>query len=513
MQLSRRQFLKLSGLGLAASTVGTTFIPWLEPQALAQTQLAAFATPEELGRRTGPGAVSFDLAASLSALPLAGRPAQLWTYNGGFPGPTLRLWEGDRVQLQLTNSLPEVTNLHFHGLHIPPTGAGDNIFREIAPGETALYEFTVPENSAGTYWYHPHRHGTVAAQLFRGLAGAIVVEGALDAPFRDLPEQLIVLKDIEVRADGTVAEHDMMEMAMGREGSLLTVNGAERPMLGVSGGAVRLRLLNAANARYYRLTVPGAELTVIATDGGFVAAPQQVEELLIAPGERYEVVARFPAAGTFELLTLPYNRAPEEAMASAGGMDGMGNMGGMGGMGDMGDMGDMGGMGGGMSAPEMEMSVGVAAPTPLMRFSVDAPGDYRVPTELASIEALDPAAATRRRRLVLGEDMAAVRFYIDGRMFDPNRSDIVAKLDTLEHWEIVNDTGMDHPMHLHVHPFQVLAPGARQSQRAWKDVVNVPAGGSVELLVPFRDYAGKTVFHCHIVEHEDYGMMSVVEVS
>ena len=508
MTISRRRFLKLTGLGLVAGAVGGRF----PPQFQASAQAVAFASPVELGRRPGPGVVRFDLAASPATVSVAGRPARLWTYNGGFPGPTLRLWEGDRVELRLTNGLPEVTNLHIHGLHIPPTGNGDDVFRQVAPGETALYEFSVPEGSAGTFWYHPHVHGTVASQLFRGLAGAIIVEGPGDAAFGDLPEQLLVLKDIDFNARGDVAPHGMMDWSMGREGSLLTVNGEESPSVAVPGGAMRLRLLNASNARYYRLAVPSSELTVIATDGGFVSKPYRVTELLLAPGERYEVVASFPRRGEYDLVTLPYDRAPEEDMAGMGGMAGMPGMG-------PGDEDDgMGAMPGhDMGAPGMAMPGGAppadAAGAPLVRFVAEEPGDYVPPRTLAPIEPLRRADAVTSRRLVLAEDMAAARFFIDGKEFDPERVDVAPRLGTVEHWEIVNDTGMDHPMHLHVHPFQVLVRGGtEEGQREWKDVVNVPARGSVEILVPFLDFAGKTVFHCHVVEHEDRGMMSVVDV-
>ena len=522
MIISRRRFLKLTGLGLAAGAVGGRFLPLVD--AVASAQGVGLASPVELGRRPGPGVVRFDLAASPATVSVAGRTARLWTYNGGFPGPTLRLWEGDRVELRFSNGLPEVTNLHFHGLHIPPTGNGDNVFRQVAPGETALYEFSVPEGSAGTFWYHPHVHGTVASQLFRGLAGAIVVEGPADAVFGDLPEQLLVLKDFEFNARGDVAPHGMMDWSMGREGSLVTVNGEESPSVEVSGGALRLRLLNASNARYYRLAIPSSEITVIASDGGFVAKPYRATELLLAPGERYEVVASFPSPGEYHLVTLPYDRAPEDDMAAMGGIAGMGGTAGMGGMAGMPGMGqgaEGGGMGAmpghDMGAPGMGMPGGAppaySAAAPLTRFVVRESGDYVPPRTLAAIEPLRRADAVISRRLVLAEDMAAARFFIDGKEFDPDRVDVAPRLGTVEHWEIVNDTGMDHPMHLHVHPFQLLAgDGTDEGRREWKDVVNVPARGSVEILVPFRDFVGKTVFHCHVVEHEDRGMMSVVDV-
>ncbi len=427
--------------------------------------------------------------------------------------------EGDQVRVAFTNSLSEETNLHFHGLRVPMTQANSETpFRRAAPGETILYEFPIPAGSAGTHWYHPHAHGTVAPHLFRGLAGAIIVEGPMDAVFGGLPEQLVLLVDFTFGADGTIPEHSPADWMMGREGNLLTVNGANLPRLEVADGVARLRLINASNARYYRLVLPDANVTVIGTDGAYVARPYRATELLLAPGERYDVVAQFAKAGLFNLTALPYNRAPEDmedmvmerpetddmaAEKDPGGMDMGGvNMGGM----DMGEM-DMSGSEG------TSASTGVAEPTPLMGLSVAAPGAFRVPGDLSPIKPLGLQDASTYRRIVLTEDMAELEFYIDGRMFDVDRVDFAPQLGTVEHWEIVNETGVDHPMHLHVFPFQVYARrGVREERLAFKDVVNVPAGESVDILVPFGDFGGRTVLHCHIVEHEDLGMMSIVEV-
>ena len=233
MTLSRRTFLKAVGFGVGAVAIGTR-LPGLT---LASAQ-AAFPTPEVIGERQG-NRVRFQLEAAPTTVTVAGRNVRLYTYNSSYPAPTLRLRAGDEVQLEFTNALPEATNLHFHGLHIPATGDADNPFRVVEPGETARYAFTLPEDSSGLHWYHPHLHGRVAPQLFRGLAGAIIVDNPDDTDFGDIPEQLVILKDFEVQANGRVGEHSRMDWMMGREGNLLTVNGTLTPTLTLPGGAVR----------------------------------------------------------------------------------------------------------------------------------------------------------------------------------------------------------------------------------------------------------------------------------
>lgn len=495
MKIPRRTVLKALGLG-AGAALSARLLPVLPGLASAQD---APTPPQLTGERQG-NRVSFQLEASPASVRVAGRNVQLYTYNGSYPAPTLRLRAGDAVQLDFTNRLPEATNLHFHGLHVPATGDADNPFREVAPGETAHYAFTVPKDSSGLHWYHPHLHGSVAPQLFRGLAGAIVVDNPNVMSLGDIPEQLVVLKDFEFQSDGRVGGYSRMDWMMGREGDLLTVNGVDRPTLQFPGGEVRLRLLNASNARYYRLHLPGVAMRVVATDGRAVPVPYGVDELLMAPGERYDVVAQFGRAGSADLITLPYSRMDMGGMMGGGMMNSDGGMGGM-----------MGGNGGGMMGG---MTPGVSEPTPLLTLVAGAASSVTLPNTLTSIEKLEPADAVQKRRITLSMNMMGLEFLIDGKAFDANRTDFAPKLGTVEHWEIVNDTMMDHPMHLHVYPFQVYARGGQpEAQVAWRDVVNVPANSSADLLIPFTNYPGKTVFHCHILAHEDQGMMSVVEVT
>lgn len=494
--MNRRTALKLLGIGLGGVVVGSRL------PTLAQGS-SAFPEPKLLAlKRPQPGLVEAEIAARANNMTINGKSVTLLTY-GGYPAGTLRVREGETVRLNFTNNLSEITNLHLHGLHVPPSV--DNPVAEIRPGESRMYEFTLPKGSAGTYWYHPHLHGKVAQQLYAGLLGLIVVEGPLDAmpELKEAEEHVLVLKDFSF-AGNRIAPFTPIDWMNGKEGNLLTVNGAVRPNLRAQKGTLRLRLLNASNARYYRLALEGHPLYLIATDGGFIEKPVELSELLLAPGERAEVLVRLSKGGSFRLQALPYDRGSQM-------MHGGGNMQGMGGM-------NMGGMGNtqdntGMDNAQM-MPLGSSRLETLLTVIAPAnPKPLPLPTSLAPVERLDPSKAVVTRRFELGERMMQAEFFINNQMFDINRVDVQGKLDTLEVWEIINKTDMDHPFHLHTYPFQVVSVnGKPEPYRAWKDVVNVREKDTVRIAVPLRDFTGVTVYHCHIVEHEDRGMMGILKV-
>lgn len=478
MKLSRRQFLMLTGLGFA-SAAGSQLLP----RSLTKTQGST--TSSTKGIAEG-GLSKVSLQAREEMVQVAGQPARLWTYNGLFPGPTLRLREGERVQLDFSNTLPEATNLHLHGLHVPPNV--DDTFLEIPPGERATYAFDVPHGSAGTYWYHPHLHGRVAPQLFAGLAGTIIVEGPADELFAEADEHLLVFKDVALTS-GRVVPHTHDDWMNGKEGDLVLVNGTLRPTLRPEKGLLRLRLLNASNARYYRLALEDHPLYLVATDGGLIERPLELEELLLAPGERAEVLVRLERAGNFALHNRPYERG---VMTMAADTEAVGGH----------DRGSMAGMD---HEAKPEVLLTLSAPSNLQAAAL--------PGTLVSVPVLQKQDMRPTHRIVFSENHMAARFFVDGREFDPRRVDVTAKQGDLEIWEVVNEGDMDHPFHLHIYPFQVLSRnGVAEPYRAWRDVINLPAGETVRLAVPLSDFSGKTVFHCHIVEHEDRGMMGVLEV-
>lgn len=428
------------------------------------------------------GVVEATLTASQQWIPVGGRFAYLYAYNGQVPGPVIEARPGDEVRLTLRNELPEPTNLHFHGLHIPSTGNADNVILRIPPGESQEYLFTIPANHpSGTFWYHPHVHGSAARQVSRGLAGAFLVRNPEDSvpEITQAPEALVVLQDFALDSGGRPVEPNMMDRMLGREGVLVTATGALRPEFEVArDGWLRLRIVNASSSRFYRLRIEEHPMLVVASDGGYLPRPELREEVLLTPGERVEVMvpgSRVP--GVYRLLSLPYNR---------------------GGMGMM--------MGGNNTSASFEVA--------RLRYGSLADSTWSLPESLVRIDGLPEPAVRRVFQLGQGMGMGmmggGMNFTINGRTFSEARIDVRAKLNDVEEWEFVNPSSMDHPMHIHTNPFQVVRGG---SWTGWKDTVLVKAGSRVAVRSAFRDYEGVSPYHCHILDHEDQGMMGMLEIA
>ena len=480
--INRRRALQLGGLGLLSVAVGGTGLALGGGSRLDPEVGGEMAEPETL--RSADGALQVRLEAVAGPVLIAGREATAYGYNGGVPGPTLRLRPGDRLQIQLVNRLDAPTNLHVHGLHVSPEGNGDNIFVTVDPGESFDYDYRLPEDHPpGVFWYHPHHHGTVADQLFGGLYGAIVVEDPEELPVAR--ERVLVVSDISLDAAGRLRQPSTMERMMGREGELVLVNGQVRPILTARPGErERWRVVNACTSRYVRLRLDGQQLDLLGIDSGRYAEPRRVEEIVLATGNRADLLVT-TTAGTSTLEALGVDR---------------GGMGGMMGGSVSGDVGPL---------ATLEVTGDVAAPA------------VPVPPAPRSRD-LRGAEVTERRRLTFdmgmgggmggGMGRGGMTFTIDGREFDPERVDQTVSVGAVEEWTITNTSPMDHPMHLHVWPMQIVAEGGRPlDDIRWQDVVNIPAGGEVTVRVAFDDFGGRTVYHCHILDHEDNGMMGIVE--
>ncbi|MDP3968840.1 MAG: multicopper oxidase family protein [Nocardioides sp.] len=484
--ISRRAALTMGGAGLVGTVVGGTGL-WRELSTSVLDPVAGvpFTEPEVL-RSTG-GLLDVRLEAALGSHEVAGREAATLGFNGGVPGPTLRLRPGDTFRVELVNRLDRVTNLHVHGLHVSPEGNGDNVFIAVEPGRAHRYEYRLPDNHPpGVYWYHPHHHGTVADQVFGGLYGAIIVEDDEEIPVDR--ERVMVVSDITLDSDGSLVSPSTMEQMMGREGELVLVNGAAEPDLkGRVGERERWRVVNACTSRYLALRLPGQRARVVGRDVGRLPQDVALEDVELAPGNRLDLVVDL-SEGDSELSAMPVDR---------GGM--MGQM--MGG-------GPMPGGGGPVTLARLRVSAsdnraaGEIPPGPTVRDLRDADVDGR-------------RSITFQMGMGMGGMMGGgdgpMSFTFDGKEFDGDRIDQQVGLGTVEEWTIGNDGPMDHPFHLHVWPMQLVeTDGQRVREPLWLDVVNVPARSRVKVRVAFEDFGGRTVYHCHILDHEDRGMMGTV---
>lgn len=430
--------------------------------------------PPPAGR--APRLVEVDLVASVARLELvAGQATEVYAYNGSVPGPTLEFMEGDEVIVRFRNDLPEETTVHWHGLHLPFAADGSP-FHPVAPGGTYEYRFTVRPGAAGTYWYHPHPNHATGVQVARGLYGGIIVRAADDPLPRGLTERLLILSDNRFLPDGSFDIPDRhtpagrIDFENGREGRHIFVNGEELPTFDIRPGEVqRWRIINASAGRYYRLAIPGQKLVHVGTDGGLFERPVEVDEILLAVAERVELlVTGGPAGSSVAMQNLPYDRY----------------------------------------IPQTRPPDWSAARDILTLRSAGAPAaPVAIPATLRRVDAIDPAAATATHEIVLSQG------FINGKLMDMDRVDVSSVVGATEIWQVENIVGMDHPFHLHGVQFQVIERnGVPEPFPAWKDVVNVPRKSMVRFIVRYLDYPGKWMFHCHILDHEDHGMMGILEI-
>jgi FtsP/CotA-like multicopper oxidase with cupredoxin domain len=416
------------------------------------------------------------IAAPASWAFLPGKPAEVWAYRDGnaedaaarVPGPMLLGKLGDRVTVHFRNELPEPTTVHWHGLKVAARHDGSNVSQTpVAPGGSFTYEFTLTD--AGLFWFHPHVEAD--AQIERGLYAPIVVRGADEVPVD--AERVLVLDDVKLESSGLLSPTiTALDLMVGRQGNVLLVNGEPQPRLEAPAGArERWRLLNTANGTFFNVALPGRRLRVIGWDGGLLAEPYEVESLVIAPGERYDVAVELGGAAgdALELQTLHYDRGH-----------------------DLPDPGPR-------RLATFALQAPVKAPTPAL------------PTRWGEVAPLPITDATPRRSLRLGEQAAAgpddePRFFINDEQY-PAVTPLAIGAEALEVWEIENGAEMDHPFHVHGVFFQVLD----QPHLGWKDTVNVPRDATVRIAVRF-DNPGTWMYHCHILEHAERGMMGVLRV-
>lgn len=471
-------FIRLARCGAVIAALSS----WLAPAgALAQQQVqpaawsAALAMTEPADLNPDPRIVEINLDARVAEVEVAGKKVAAWTYNGGLPGPLIRVRAGDRFIAHFTNHLPQPTTVHWHGLRVPiqMDGVPGASQPDVQPGGSFTYDFVVPD--AGLYWYHPHVMS--AAQVGFGLYGAMLVE----APAEDVgvaDEVVLLLSDIALLGSGQFEPPDAggsTAMAFGREGNHVLVNGRTKPTLRARSGAPqRWRIVNAAKSRYFELELEGHTFTTIGVDGGLQESPVESQTLLVAAGERVDVIVTPKGAPGREvpLRSLLHNR-------------GYGSV--------------------EYRSVETLLTLAIAEMPPYV-----APP--RSPVRRA-IEPLNTAGATRVDiALTLAQTGGKYEYGINNVAFAKDRP-IVARPGETQIWTVKNTTKWSHPFHLHGFFFQVLdARGEPVRPLAWKDTVNVPFDQTVQLAVRFDDREGDWMYHCHILDHADGGLMGTVRV-
>jgi FtsP/CotA-like multicopper oxidase with cupredoxin domain len=477
MSSNRRMMmlLVLSSTLLAFTTPRETFrAPIARPRSPVGIDAANPPLLVNISRR--PHTVEVNLTAAVAKLSLQpGVTSEVFAYNGHVPGPTLDVREGDHVIIHFRNDLPEATTVHWHGIHLPFESDGSP-FHPIEPGESHDYAFTVRAGTAGTYWYHPHPDRRTGFAIGKGLFGAIVVHAA-DDPLPPMTEKLLILSDNRFLADGTIdfpdptSHHGGIDEENGREGPMLFVNGHVLPTVSIRSGEIqRWRIINSSAGRIFRISLAGQTMLQVGTDGGLFEKPVEVKDLLLTTGERAEVLVKGGARGSRTVLqNLPYDRYSPQTRPA-----------------------------------DWKVTRDLLT---LQTSSEPAVRPVALPATLRKVLPLDTTKVTAVRTIVFGQGI------INGHTMDMARVDVSTHVGATEIWEITNIVGMDHPFHLHGFQFQVLdRDGVAEPYVAWKDMLNIPKHSTARIIVRYDDYPGKWMFHCHILDHEDHGMMGVLEV-
>jgi FtsP/CotA-like multicopper oxidase with cupredoxin domain len=470
-------FLKLNVPGSGVARAGDTFtrplpVPPLLENLSSDPDKARFALTVQRGSR------SF----------FSGEATPTMGYNGDFLGPTIRVRNGQQFNIDVENTLNERTTVHWHGLHVPAQWDGGP--RQIIPAKSHWKpEFTIKQQAA-TLWYHPHAMGLTGEQVYNGLAGLFIIEDEVSENL-DIPKTYgeddfpLIIQDRRFFNDGRFAyAQSMMDVMHGVIGNHLLVNGVEKPTLDVPRGKVRFRVLNGSNSSIYRVHfADNRPFFQIATDGGFLEKPVTLNSLLLSAGERAEIVVDFANDNLASTISLQVDQLPGRRFEA--------------------------------------MQFHIARP---------AKNTISLPQTLTSIDWLKEADAVGTRSFVMetmsrGRGrmgmgmMGGGRLTINGRNMDLNRIDERVKLGTTEIWEIRNSSGMmmrlPHSMHLHDVQFQILDRNGRApepQERGRKDTVLVMPGDVVRIITRFEDYTGIYMYHCHLLEHEDNGMMGQFEV-
>ena len=420
------------------------------------------------------GKLHVDLVAAPATYTIRGRAFEGMLYNGQYMPPVWRLRAGDILTVTLHNRLSEETNLHFHGLNVSPLNNGDNVFLHIAPTRTFTYQIKIPERHIGLFWYHPHAHGDVDRQIIGGMSGGILVEGSdrLYPFLKGLTERVVLLKHHPIgRADYE---------------ELVTVNGMVTPTIPIRPGEAQFwQIGNIGADRFLRLKIDGMPFYLIGRDGYFVPRPIRMEEVILGPGQRFSTIVVGGQSGKYAFKSVAFKfdeRQPPLPEVNLGTV----------------------------------VSNGPSADVPATQAMVSM---QRVNGPLY-VDTVRSSPISQRRTFAFSVNPQKTSFFINDQVFDENRTDVTVKLGETEEWRILNKDSQYHDFHIHQTGFLVTeVNGAPNDFDGLRDTFSVPPErdgkpGEAKLTIPFTnpEIVGRFVFHCHVVKHEDKGMMMTVEL-
>ncbi len=482
----------ISSATTASIDVGNTLV---EPQLLSSN---------------GTGVVTARMTIATKPVSIAGRTVlQPVTYGGSFPAPTLWVRRGEWLNLQFTNRImfdqlaprgryrpprdTTTTNVHFHGLHVPPgttaEGTADDVFLMIHRNETQQYNFRIPhDHPVGLHFYHPHMHGTLNSQMSRGAAGLLYVAGPYTDELRrrGIRQRLMMLQQAYIQADGRTLTFDDAERE-NEERALSLINGQLRPAIDIRPREPQVwSVCNGSTSAFYMLRLDGHVFDVIANDGLALPTVRTQETIALGPGKRTEFIVRGSSTpGTYEFTLDEYNQGVDTWPARV------------------------------IGSLVVEGPAWMGAELP----GLDAHG----------LPDLRGASITANRRITFDVDESIPegeygRFTMNGHPFGTNAQgepdagyvEWTSSVDDTEEWIIQNNTDQDHPFHVHTNPFQVVEiTGSPQlAQLDYQDTVVVPRnGGTVRVRTRFTDFSGRILMHCHIIDHEDMGMMTSFRIT
>ncbi len=493
----RRSFLRAAGRLGQTLIAGSLLSPGLSMFELGARSPAKAPTPEPLAQpseiRSRNGILDATITAAPGPVRLGDHTLAGLLYNGAYVPPLLRARLGDTMRITFRNDLinhsgldrpgyvgPICTgvdtpsNLHFHGMSVSPQGNSDNVFVHVRPGDAFQYEVRIPASGRqgpGLFWYHPHAHGFVNEQILGGMSGGLVVDGIeqLFPLLNGLPERFFLIKHVKLGDDEVVS-----------------INGQINPAVAMRAGEIQFwRLAHIGASEFYKFRIEGMALYVVATDGHALARPRKMTEFFIGPGERIDAIAVGPKPGEYAMHTISFQneawRPPE---------------------------------------PVLPLAVVTSSGAP----TADAGLEDEILRQRATgpqwIDEVRAAPIARRRTLVYSRTADRKVFMIDGRVIDEARTDQTVKLGETEEWTVINTDQQYHSFHIHQTPFLVTdVGGVRWHDDSLRDTFSVPPAtdqgpGTLKVVIPFTDpvIVGRFVYHCHAVDHEDKGMMGVIEV-